>query len=205
MYYNLWSSFASPTKHYTDTTAGISLSINTNIYIYIFPPHGIHLEAKRTFGKHKCSLRPCSIMQYYWGNLMMPSFVRFFVPVFFTELLDAAFQLGETKLLTSIHYLLFVVGAFDTKVWWPLSAVTVVSASWVMGRRYYAELITLKISISSSASKIKGFFWPLFSHASLLHLLMSLHFTKENMKPNLFVFSVKHSDTVEVNAAEESS
>lgn len=48
---------------------------------------------------------------------MIPSFARFFVPVFFTELLDAAFQLGETKLLTSIHYLLFIVGAFDTKVW----------------------------------------------------------------------------------------
>lgn len=80
----------------------------------------------------------------------MPLFTRFFVPDFVTELLDDAFQLGETELLTGIPDLLFILWAVDTKFWLPLTATAVARD------RFCTELITM--SISSSASKIKELF-----------------------------------------------
>lgn len=144
----------------------------------IFPPCRIHFEAKVVW-QCKWPLRPCTIVWYYSYNLIMPLFTRFFVPDFVTELLDDAFQLGETELLTGIPDLLFILWAVDTKFWRPLTATAVAKD------RFCTELITM--SISSSASKIKELFWPLTSHASLLCLIMNLHFTKGNMKPNSFV------------------
>lgn len=107
----------------------------------IFPPCRTHFEAKGVW-QSKRPLRPCSIVQYYSYNLIMPWFTRYFV----TELSDDAFWLGETELLTGIADLLFALWAFDTEFWWPsqLWPVAAVLRPWGIAQSWWLRVFQVQ-------------------------------------------------------------
>lgn len=194
---------------YLHTYTCISIFIHiyrcTYIYICVFksPPRAICLEAEGSLAH----INGLNAMFYY--TLLLRKFNDALIcwilcPCLCHTMFRSYFSASWNKALSEYSpSAICALGAWHEVWWWP-TATTPVAAGCALSVKYHAQLIAFKMSISSSASKIKGRFWPLSSCSPFLYSMMSHHFTKWNMKPLSFAF-VEHSDTVVVNATEESS